>query len=92
MIDAKDCTHPEFHANVAVARIEDVGKFVAEIRVRCVRCGEPFRFVGVPAGLSYDHPMVSIDGLELNAPIEPEIETRLHASASFHVSKAPTRH
>jgi hypothetical protein len=91
-IAPKDCVHDNFHADVRVARIEDVGKFVAEIRVTCVTCGEPFRFVGVPAGLSYAQPMVSIDGLELNAPIEPEIETRLHERATFHVMQPPPRH
>jgi hypothetical protein len=86
------CTHPEFSAQVKIARVEDVGKFVAEIAIACGVCGEPFRFVGVPAGLSYERPMVSIDGLELNAPIEPEIEKRLHATATYQSMTPPTRH
>ena len=88
----EDCTHETFHADVKVARILDVGKFVAEITVKCMDCGEPFRFVGVAAGLSYEHPQCSIDGLELFAPIEPEIEKQLHASASYHVGTVPQKH
>jgi hypothetical protein len=87
----QDCTHENFTAKIAVGRILDVGKFVADITVNCVECGEPFRFVGVPAGLSYEHPAVSIDGLELHAPIEPEIEKRLHDRATFQVTPVPTR-
>lgn len=87
----EECTHEDFQANVAVGRILDVGKFVADITVKCAECGEPFRFVGVPAGLSYEQPMVSIDGLELHAPIEPEIEKRLMDRATFHVGTAPVR-
>ena len=86
-----ECTHEDFHARVAVGRILDVGKFVADVTIKCADCGEPFRFVGVPAGISYDHPMISIDGLELHAPIEPEIEKRLMDRATFHMTKAPTR-
>lgn len=90
--DPKDCPHEQFAAVVAVGRILDVGKFVADIRVHCTDCGEPFRFVGVPAGLTFDAPRVSIDGLELHAPIEPEIEPTLHATASYVVPAIPTRH
>lgn len=87
----EDCSHGAFRADVNVARVEDVAKFVAEIRIRCLVCDEPFRFVGVPAGMSYGQPMCSIDGLELLAPIEPEIEKRLHDRATYHVSKPETR-
>lgn len=88
---ARDCAHEEFAATVAVGRILDVGKFVADIRISCAHCGEPFRFVGVPAGLRFDGPAVSIDGLELHAPIEPELERRLMDRASFQVPTIPTR-
>ena len=41
------CDHPEFHADVAVGRIEDLGRFLAEVKVHCTKCGEPFRFLGL---------------------------------------------
>lgn len=87
-----DCPHADFQASVSVHRFLDTGKFMADVLVRCARCGEPFRFVGVPSGLDFERPMCSIDGLELRAPIEPQIEAKLHAAASFHVPKAPERH
>lgn len=80
--DPQSCPHLVFHAQVDVGRIgeEDTpdGRpkaYVAEIRVQCAPapegCGEPFRFSGVPAGLSYAHPMVSPNEEELRAPIRP---------------------
>lgn len=77
----KPCYHPDFDAVVDVARIgEDDPEnlmpgmptaFVAEISVYCQTCGEAFKFDGVPAGMSYDAPATSVDGLELRAPIRP---------------------
>ena len=68
-----DCQHLNFYANVNVARIEDVSpmQFYADITVVCTDCKEPFRFIGVPAGLNPSQPMMSPDGRELRAPIEP---------------------
>ncbi len=69
------CQHEGFHAEVRIARITDPGqplRFMADITVRCAACREAFRFLGVDAGLSFERPMVSVDGLILTAPIEPE--------------------
>ena len=92
MIEPKDCAHENFKADVKVARLLDSGKFMAEIRVVCLDCDEPFRFVGVQAGLRFDGPAVSIDGLELRAPIEPELEKRLHTNGSYQMPQIPVRH
>ena len=86
------CPHEQFRADVKVARLLDSGKFMAEIAIRCVDCNEPFRFIGVPAGIAWDHPCCSIDGLEMNAPIEPEMEKALHDSASYQMPEIPKRH
>ena len=37
----------------------------------CVDCDEPFRWIGVPIGLSPRQPMVSVDETELRAPLRP---------------------
>lgn len=66
------CKHLNFHADCKVARIEDLGRFVLEVRVRCVDCKKPFQFVGVEPGFNYNAPTVSLDGLEGNFPITPE--------------------
>ncbi len=65
------CKHPDFAARVVVNRLEDTGRFMADVTVNCSACGEPFRFVGVPFGVSMAQPMVSIDGFELRIPIAP---------------------
>ena len=70
------CSHEDFFATVEVVRIplEEGGEpvaFAANIRVNCVNCDEPFRFVGVQAGSRPDRPMCSVDEFELRAPIRP---------------------
>jgi hypothetical protein len=45
--------------------------YIVEITIRCGDCREPFRWSGLEAGLSYDHPMVSVDETELRAPVRP---------------------
>lgn len=91
-VRACDCSHNDFYATVRVARLEDSGKFIAEIEIHCTQCQEPFRFVGVPAGCRFDQPTCSIDGLMLNAPIEPELEKRLHDAATYQMPPIPVRH
>lgn len=70
------CPHENFFATVEVGRLTDgedgpVTGYIADIRVNCDGCGEPFRWIGVPAGLKPDRPMVSVDETELHAPIRP---------------------
>jgi hypothetical protein len=92
-LEPKDCTHPAFGAWCAVHRLEDTGRFLAELRVVCIRCREPFRFKGIPAGLAWEHPTASIDGLEANLPIEPELLKQLASSASYVMPPPPeTKH
>lgn len=80
------CEHEGFAANVAVTRIEDRPDcYQADVRIECTQCGEPFRFLGLPHGLSFTAPMLSADGLELRAPIEPEGKKRIATKASFHM-------
>jgi hypothetical protein len=83
--DRKSCAHQNFHANVAVNRLVDTGRFLADITIKCAECGEPFRFIGVEAGVAFTRPACSIDELELRAPIEPEGVPRLQTSASFEM-------
>jgi hypothetical protein len=66
------CQHPDFAATVDVNRLSDVGAFSADVRIECSACHEPFVFVGsLPTGLSPAEPMLSADGQELRAPIQP---------------------
>lgn len=68
------CRHLDFSANVGVARLEDSGGFMAEIRVHCKDCGIPFQFLGMEPGIDLHGARVSIDGLEANIAITPRGE------------------
>ncbi len=70
------CPHEGFTAEVDVNRLtagvpEQVAGYSAVVRVQCAGCGERFRFVGAPAGLSSTHPTCSPDEAELRVPIRP---------------------
>lgn len=83
------CEHKDFRALVKVNRLEDTGRFSADITVWCAACAEPFRFLGVKAGSSPYEPMVSIDGLELRAPLEPQGTPQIQRGARFVVPPLP---
>lgn len=63
------CKHEEFDACVDVNRLEDSGRFCADIRIKCRQCSEPFRFLGLPAGLDLNGASVSVDGTEAHLAI-----------------------
>lgn len=69
------CEHVTFEASVEVNRLTGangtVKSFIADIRVWCTDCDEPFDWMGLPAGLSPRHPSTSVDGQELRAPLRP---------------------
>ena len=71
-MSARPCKHEDFAANVAVARLEDSGRFMAEITVKCAQCGKPFQFLGLEPGLDLNGARVSLDGLEANIAISPQ--------------------
>ena len=77
MIDLdRPCPHENFAANVEVIRLTNgengpVHAYSADITVRCADCDEPFRWIGVQAGLRPDRPMCSVDETELRAPLRP---------------------
>jgi hypothetical protein len=63
------CAHEQFDALVTVSRLEDSGRFMADVRVNCSQCGEPFRFLGLPTGLDLNSASVSVDGEEARLAI-----------------------
>ena len=65
------CDHFEFKVNCQVARLEDVGKFQLEIKVHCIQCKMPFKFVGLKPGLDLEGAAMSIDALEASLSILP---------------------
>ena len=71
LIEMESCKHMNFEANVLV-RIEDQGRFVAEIHIRCRDCGISFQFMGLKPGFDFDGATVSLDGLEASIGIHPQ--------------------
>ncbi len=65
------CKHEDFKANVAVARLEDSGRFVAEITIVCTQCDTPFRFLGLKTGFDTSGARINVDGTEARIAICP---------------------
>lgn len=86
----ESCKHTNFDANVDVNRLEDVQRFSADVRISCVDCGVPMRFIGLPAGVDLNGASVSIDGTEGRFAIAPkgEVISELEGTASgFNIRK-----
>lgn len=65
------CTHPDFAASVTVNRLEDAGRFIADVKIQCSACGAAFRFLGLPSGIDLNGASVNVDGTEARLAIAP---------------------
>lgn len=76
------CKHENFTAEVDVNRITaeedaqgkpigDPHRWMADVRIRCLDCGTPMRFIGLPAGLDLNSPCVALNAEEARLPIAP---------------------
>lgn len=77
------CQHENFEASVDVGRITneeggDVCAFVAEVKVRCIDCGENFGFRGMAPGMSWGEPTRTPDALQATLPLLTPTEMALH--------------
>lgn len=78
----KDCKHLDFEARVNVTRLvekegdENPTGYMAEVKIKCVLCGLPFEFVGMPVGVDFINktPMVSFGNEEARLPIRPSTD------------------
>ena len=68
------CRHENFGASVEVNRLEDVGRFMADVRITCADCGVAMRFIGLPTGVDLNGASVSLDGTEGRFAIAPKGE------------------
>jgi len=87
MSETPRCDHVQFQASVNVGRLTDPGggaaiAYVADVRIRCVGCGEQFIFLA-PAGMSPVAPRTSLDGTTLRAPIAPAAWVRAQRFAAI---------
>lgn len=82
------CKHESFAAEVNVNRLEDVGRFTADVRVKCEQCGTPFRFIGLPTGVDLNGASVSVDATEGRFAIAPkgEVVTPLESTKTHGFS------
>lgn len=63
------CPHLNFHAQVNVARIADVGIMYADVTIKCTVCGAPAEFRGIDdIGLLPFKPTKSVDSREARLP------------------------
>lgn len=69
------CPHMNFDADVTVNRLEDSGRFVADVKIKCLDCGEPFQFLGLEPGVKLAGAAVSLSGLEAHLSILPNSQT-----------------
>lgn len=89
------CEHNKFNASADIGRLskEDGGPvthYCADIKIACAECGKPFEFIGLPLGCSGYRPTVSMDGLELRAPLMPQGMTPPEGLIGFSVNLGET--
>lgn len=89
MPETTPCQHVNFVADVCVNRLEDSGRFNADVRIMCEHCKLPFRFIGLPTGLDLNGASVSVDGCEGRFAIAPkgEVITPLDGVGGFTVRR-----
>ena len=95
MAPQSECQHLNFRCDASIGRLSaveggPVTGYCAYVRVKCIDCGVPFRWVGIAAGNHYAEPRVSIDGIELRAPLEPATHERFAPVASY--TMPPRKH
>lgn len=92
----KDCKHENFKAEVKVGRLSQVEggpvtHYCADVTVCCAECGLPFQFSGLPLGMSAYTATMSMDGLELRAPLMPMGEKTPEGLPGFSVRIGDTQ-
>lgn len=86
------CKHEYFEASVDVNRLEDSGRFVADVRIKCAQCGVPMRFIGLPGGVDLEGAATSADATEARLAIAPkgEVVPAFQGPVGFSVRRAST--
>ena len=84
------CPHLNFESTCTVNRLTS-GSFTMDVMVSCKDCRKPFQFLGLEPGSSYDHPTVSLSGLEARMPIapmdsQPNPLQRMHGVLPLHLN------
>lgn len=83
------CVHESFDALVAVNRLEDSGRFMADISIVCRDCGVSMVFLGLPRGVDLNGAATSPFGTELRAAVHPRGEAIPELDLGFY-QRSPT--
>jgi len=68
----EQCLHNKnTSANVRIDYLEDTGRYMCEVSLKCEDCGQPFRFLGLPLGLNMNGAAMNVDGLAARLAIMP---------------------
>jgi len=68
----EECAHDRLAWGVRGQFLEDIERWVVDVRVKCSNCGVPFKFLGLETGLNYKEPRtLRVDGTEVRLPIHP---------------------
>ncbi len=87
MNDMSHCEHKEFEATVEVNRLEDIGRFTADVVVWCKKCRVKMSWLGLPRGVDLNGAATNTDGTELRAAIHPVGETVPELALGFRQRK-----
>lgn len=90
------CSHINFSATLKVHRVvtqepaqgqePEIAAYIAEIRVQCSDCGNPFEWVGFPIGCASEEARVDISGQQLYAPLKPQGVEQMKGFGGFKVN------
>lgn len=67
-MEAFECPHGKFIANVEVGKIEDANVLSVDLKIECEDCGARLSFIGMEGGLNFNKPTCSPFGLEARLP------------------------
>lgn len=72
----RPCPHQRTEVVAQVVHLTDAGGRVegysVELRLGCVDCGDRFRWLGLPVGVSPLVPTSDLEGFVMRAPVVPE--------------------
>jgi hypothetical protein len=82
------CKHENFCLDATINRLEDLGAFIADIKIFCIDCGTKFCFPPLPMGLNCSEATINLDATEMRVPIRPFDQAEFKAFIGFDVIKA----
>ncbi len=70
--EPEGCKHNERTlAECSITYLDDLHRYVLEVRAHCETCGRRFRFEKLPVAISVTQPCVDVHGYTVSLPIVP---------------------